>query len=293
MIDAMMFGLHSEVGAVQYHADDFAPGPSLSSSIAKTIVDETPFKAWMGHPRLNPNFKIEYDDKFSLGDAVHDMLSSGGKRVGIVAGSDDWRKPAARTARDNLRREGLTPLLEHQFDEAAQITGGVRFMLEDRKIDLGIQEGVFLAEDHGVLLRAMMDSWNPPFIRDFKISKINLANDFTVGSHIASLHYDLRAWFYIHVAELVFPEWAGRLKFEWIFVEAEPPYGIRIVEADATMLEMGRRKAFHAIGVWQRCLETNVWPHLQDLSPTVPYPSFRENSWLEREMRDDFVQGPK
>ena len=285
-------GFHPGVSALDYHADRIADRASLSSSLAKVIVEQTPKMAWLGHPRLNPAFKVEHDDRFNLGDAVHDWLSSGGARVRVIAGFSDYKKEAARTERDEIREAGAVPLLEHQADAVNAIVSSVRHELARREIDLGAQEAVFVAEDHGILLRAMMDSWHPPFVNDFKISAINLANDFTVGSHIADLGYDLRAWFYLRVASLVFPEWAGRLRYRWIFVEKDEPHGVRIVEADATQLEMGRRKGSHALGLWQNCIATGQWPHLEGLPATVPYPGFAETRWLDRETKEGFVTGP-
>lgn len=284
-------GFHTDVPAHVYHGDP-CQRPSLSSSLAKVLVNETPKRAWLSHPKLNPDFTVEHDSAFDLGDAVHDFLASGGQRVRVITGFTDYRKEGARTERDTLRAAGLTPLLEHQAEAMNQIVESVAKTLHARGIALGAQESVFIAEDRGVLVRAMMDSFEPPHIRDFKISGMNLANDAALGRHIADMSYDLSAYFYLRVAGLVFPELAGRLKFSWIMVEKDAPYGVRIVEADATFIEMGRRKYEHALGLWQRCLISNRWNHLENLSPTVPYPAFVENSWLEREQKDGFIMGP-
>ena len=44
-----------------YHADP-ADAPSLSASIAKILIAETPLHAWTAHPKLNPNFVREEKD---------------------------------------------------------------------------------------------------------------------------------------------------------------------------------------------------------------------------------------
>jgi hypothetical protein len=286
-------GFHPDCPAAEYHAD-CAERPSLSSSIAKIIVDETPKKAWLAHPRLNPNFQSADDDaKFDLGQAVHDFLASGGKRVRTIPNFKDYRTAAAQTERDNLRAAGMVPLLTHQAEAVEAIVATTTAAMERRGIELGAQECVMIAEDRGVLLRAMLDSWNAPWITDFKVSGINLANDGAVGNHLVDMHYDLRAWFYTRVAELTFPEWAGRIKYRWLFLEKDEPFGMRIIEADNTQIEMGRRKAEHAIGVWQDCMASGRWPHLEHLPRTVPYPSYKETSWLEREGAEGFIQAPR
>ena len=284
-------GFHENVAAADYHAD-CAPEPSLSSSIAKILVSETPMKAWLAHPRLNPDFKVEDNGKFDLGSSVHDMLASGGKRVRVVPGFADWKKAAAQEQRAELKAQGFTPLLEHQAADVDKINTRTLTTLHERGIRLGDQEAVFVAQDRGVWLRAMMDSFAPPNIFDFKLTSINLANDHVVGRHMAEMQYDLRAYFYLRVAELVFPKFAGRLKYSWVMIEKDEPFGLRIVECDGTFKEMGRRKFEHAIGVWQRCMATGRWPHLEGLPATVEYPGFAETQWLARETKDGFVMGP-
>lgn len=282
----------ADVSAADYHKDP-AIEPSLSSSLARVLVTQTPRLAFLQHPRLNSEFGADDGDgKFDVGSAVHDAMSSGGWRIVTVHGFADWKKGDARKERDRIRAVGFVPLLEDQADKVGNIVACIHEQLAAADISLGAQESVFIAQDRGVWLRAMLDSWSPPFIRDFKVTKINLADDDTVGRHIASMDLDLRAWFYLRVAELVFPDWAGRLKYEWLFVEENEPHGLRVVECDATFREMGRRKGECAIGLWERCMTSGVWPHLEGLSRTVPYPGYAENRWLERETRDGFVQGP-
>ena len=46
-------GLHLGVIEAEYHADP-APEPSLSRSLAHTLLTRSPRHAWQAHPRLNP-----------------------------------------------------------------------------------------------------------------------------------------------------------------------------------------------------------------------------------------------
>ena len=285
-------GFHKDCPAHLYHSDP-CERPSLSSSIAKVIVEETPLKAWLAHPRLNLGYQEEADSKFDLGSAVHDWLSSGGGRIRVLVGFDDFKTKAAQTARDEARAEGMIPLLVKHSEQAGRIVEQVLDVLDRRKINLGSQESVFVANDHGALVRAMMDGFDPPNIWDFKITGCNLASDNAVGRHLVDMQYDLRAAFYVRVAELVFPALAGRLKYSWIMVEKDPPHGVRIVECDGTFKEMGGRKYRHALGLWKQCVDSEHWPHLERMGRTVPYPSFAESQWLERETSDGFVMGPQ
>jgi hypothetical protein len=283
--------LHPAVAPADYHAD-CAIEPSLSSSLAKVLVAQTPKHAWLQHPRLNPKFKPEDDDKFALGSAVHDYLAGGAARIKIVTGFKDWKKDAAQEQRAAARAAGLIPLLTHQFEQVIDIAAVAKETAVKEGISLGMQECVLIAEDKGAWLRAMMDSFAPPWINDWKISKINLANDAALARHMVDMGYDMRAAFYIHVAELVFPDLAGRINFRWLFLEEDEPFGLRIIEADATMREMGRRKMQYAIDIWRECLGNGRWPHFENLPRRLAYPDWKEREWLEREVAPTSVMGP-
>lgn len=280
----------AEISAEAYHRDP-AVEPSLSSSLARVIVEETPKRAWLAHPRLNPDFVAEEDGKFDLGSAVHDTLASDGKRIRIVEAAD-WRSKEAKQQRDDARAAGLIPLLTHQAEETVKIASAATWQAVAAGIALGKQEHVFIAQDRGAWVRAMIDGFSPPWISDWKISSINLANDDGLGRHLAESGYDLRAYFYLRVAELLFPDWAGRLKYRWLFVQKDSPYGLRVIECDGAFKEMGRRKYEHALGLWTRCMKSGEWPNLEGLPSTVPYPNFQENQWLAREEKPGFMMGP-
>jgi hypothetical protein len=284
-------GFWPDVPAEVYHNDPCSE-PSLSSSISKVLISKTPKIAFLRHPRLNPMFKFKDDAKFDLGTAVHDDLASGGNAIKVVMGFKDWRKKDAQQERDRLRAQRFTALLEHEALLVAFAADETRAELLKRGVTLGAQEAVFIAQDRGVWLRSMMDSFDPPWINDFKTTGINLANNNTLANHIVDCGYDLQAAFYLRIAGLVFPELAGRLKFRFLFIENEEPFGLRIIEADSTLLEMGRRKMEHAIGLWQQCMASGRWSHLENLPRTVPYPNFQETRWLEKETSDGFVMGP-
>ena len=66
-------GIHHDITAADYHSD-CCDEPSLSSSIAGLLIDQTPKHAWTAHPRLNPNFKPESSPAMNLGSVAHELL---------------------------------------------------------------------------------------------------------------------------------------------------------------------------------------------------------------------------
>ena len=93
--------IHTDIAAAAYHADP-APEPSLSSSVARILVERSPRHAWWAHPRLNPDFAPDRgSDAAAVGSAVHAVALEGEwDRIAFIE-APDWRTKAAKEARSN------------------------------------------------------------------------------------------------------------------------------------------------------------------------------------------------
>jgi|ERR1017187_4185309 hypothetical protein len=290
-------GLHLDIPAADYHGDPCA-NPSLSSSIAKVILGQTPKHAWMKHPRLNPDYQPEADDKFNLGSVVHELMLGRGGGIEIIV-ANDFKTKEARARRDDARAAGLTPILSHQFVEAQQITTAALFALAET-LGAGnffspksISEAVAVWIDiGGPLCRAMIDRFSPEdggSIWDIKTTSAGLS-DAALARTIVNFGYDLSAAFYMRAARALSGSLNANASFRWVFVETEPPFEVRVIRADATTIALGDRKAACAIAKWRRCLESGVWPGYPRTIERIDYPSWCETQWLDREMEDpDFA----
>jgi hypothetical protein len=282
-------GLHFEQPAALYHADP-AERPSLSSSVAKIILEKTPRHAWTAHPRLNPNFKATADKKFDLGNVAHELiLGRGGEFEEVEA--DGYQTKQARADRDAIIAAGKTPILTDQLADAMQMADAVSDRLESMGIilDPHWSEVVGIWEDRGgALCRFMADNIDERnlTVRDLKTTGRGMS-DRQLMSTGTNLGYDLSAGFYIRGLEAIDPSTAGRWKWEWIFIEDEEPFEVRIVRADAVWLEIGDRKAATAIEKWRVCMRSGDWPGYPPSVTTLEYPAYELARWQEREMVDD------
>lgn len=284
-------GIHYATTPAEYHADP-CERPSLSSSVAKILLEKTPRHAWTAHPRLNPNFSPKQESKFDLGSAVHELMLGKGPGYTVIEAAN-YNGKDAQQARQKARESGTVPLLADQFRQAVGIAkealdalAGMDVHLQDYR-----NEGVLIWEDHGMFCRAMLDSIGAGIhqIWDIKTTSAGLS-EFAIARHIVNFGYDLSAAFYIKGYETLFKELAGRIEFRWIFVETEPPYEIRVIDADATTLEFGRRKAEAAMYMWTSCMASDHWPGYPRGVGKITYPSWAENAWLEREMAEAGIE---
>jgi hypothetical protein len=283
-----------------YHAD-CAPQPSLSASVAKVLLDESPAHAWAAHPRLNPEPQEESgSSRMDFGTIVHALVLGRGRQI-VVVYADNWTTKAAKAARDDARAAGKTPVLVKDFERAklcaAAAVAHVRSVEGCENVfepDHGQSEVAMVWQDEaGPWCRSMVD-WLPNDRRvlwDIKTTALS-ANPAHAGKLIANMGYDLAAGFYERGLIHLEPEMAGRVTFRWVMVEVTPPFACSIVQIDATGLTIGRRKTSAAIDAWRRCREADAWPAYPARICVAEYPQFAENRWLEREMRDAEQHGP-
>lgn len=288
-------GLHYDVPEDAYHADP-APEPSLSSSVAKILLDQSPRHAWHAHPRLGAG-KDEGDKSraMEIGSVTHKLILGRGAEV-VPIDAEDYRSKAAKEAREAAYAAGKQPILRSDLKTAADTAAAVSDQLG--KVEgcsgfgvHGAAEVVGVWQDMtGVYGRSMMD-WlqddgTSAIVFDIKTSGQSVAPQ-AVARTIVSMGYDVSAAFYERGLLHLRPELAGRIKFRWIFCEVEPPHLVTVAELDNVGLEIGRKKVAAAFNLWSRCLRENVWPGYPARIVVPSYPSWAESAWLEREVRDE------
>jgi hypothetical protein len=256
----MNFGFH-KISAADYHADKLADQPTLSSSIAKIILKESALKAWHAHPRLNPAFKEEHDDKFDLGTCAHQFLLENDASRVVVVEANDWRTNKAKEEREAARAAGKTALLASHYADVRQMVDAAHAFLADCEISAdwknGESEVTGLVEDDGVMLKAKFDriTRDRKVIIDYKSTGSAAPDIF--GMQIARLGYHWQEAFYRRVANLL---GAQRPIFVFMAQSVEPPYECSLHGCDPAMQEIADADVKHAIALWRDCMARNKWP---------------------------------
>jgi hypothetical protein len=282
--------------AALYHADP-APLPSLSSSIAKIIIGQTPRHAAVEHPRL-PGVKKEREEKkvMSFGSAAHELILGKGGGIDVID-AENFMTKAAKEARDASIEAGRTPILRKDFERAEQVRiAALDIMAETPNCGNFFREGhgdaetvLIWQEDNGVWCRAMFDWWSADraHIIDLKTTG-NGVSPGDAGRTMANMGYEVSEAHYLRGLTRLMPELAGRAKFTFVFAETDPPYEVAVIENDATGREMGRRKIEYAISRFGDCQRDGEWPGYPRKIQTAAYPVYAEKAWLERELSDPY-----
>jgi hypothetical protein len=158
-------GIHKGIPSQQYHADDLGDLPTLSASVANTLIEQSPAHARIKHPRLNPDFEPENKAVFDLGSAAHNVVlrqDSWREEIEVIDASD-WRKKDAREARDKAHEDGRIPLLAEQYESVnAMVSALEANRYTNRVFTDGTPEVTLIWQDEktGVMCRCRPD-WMP------------------------------------------------------------------------------------------------------------------------------------
>lgn len=280
-------GVH-EIGEDTYHADP-CPAPSLSSSIAKLLVNKSPRHAWCAHPRLNPDYRPDNDQKFDLGSAFHTLYLGAGAQV-VSIDAADWRTNAAKDARAAARKAGKIPMLSRQLGSAKSMVDAVKAQVDQHKeaaaaFATGLPERVITwKEDNGIWCRARLD-WMPetgPAYPDLKSTEASASPEqwgrgimFNIGCDIQDAFYR-RGLRKLGICDDAF----------LLFVVAElegPDHLMATHRCGMSAMAIGDRKVEIAIELWRACLERNRWPGYTQQTAWQDPPPWHDQQWADRE----------
>ncbi len=260
-----------DLPANEYHLDQLAPEPSLSSSIAKILVMQSPSHAWHAHPRLNPHHRPEESEDFDRGSAAHSLLLEGDDRM-VECPFNDWRTNAAKDMRDKVRLEGKLPLLTKHIGAVRKMVEIAKKYLQESELELRIEdcfaERTVIWQAGGIWKRARFDLQvkERPVILDYKSTET--ADPLSFSRQIIAMGYDVQAAFYLEAYEAMEPTRYGDVdeppeptaNFIFLVQERTEPFACSLIGVDPMMLDLGQQKCEFASKLWKQCLDSGKWP---------------------------------
>lgn len=279
-------GVH-QIEAEAYHRDP-CPEASLSSTLAKTMLAQSPLHAWTASPRLNPDWEPVDKKTFDIGRAAHRaVLGAGGDYIAIpeeiLASNGAASTKEAKAFIADAQAAGKTPLKEAEVDQIHAMRDKAAAKLAALQIDLdpARSEMVAIAQIDGVWCRAMID--NVPLdarlpIYDFKTCEN--ASPEACQKAILNYAYDVQAEHYRQVWHAATGE--DRV-FRFVFQEKSAPHEVCVIELGADTLLIARKKIARAREMWGICMQNAQWPGYPLGVHRVDLPTWAIERWLERE----------
>lgn len=269
-------GVYDDLLPEEY-LNDPCEDPSLSSSIAKHLIQESALHARNEHGRLNPNKEPIDSHQFRVGRAFHTMVLGKGNPIEVLDFAD-YRKDAAKSARDSLVSQGYTPLLKHQYENLVPMVESFKWQMRQRP-DMayafagGVPERVYIWKEetrYGPVYCRMMVDWTPHSGGLVPDLKTTAAEAFTQwGSRTMwDTGCDIQdAWYRRGFRAM------GRDVDALMFcvTETSAPYGLMHHRIEPYSQDEADQMIGYAIELWAYCLHNNRWPG---------YP--REMAWQQR-----------
>jgi hypothetical protein len=270
-----------DVSSTSYHADP-APEPSLSASISKVLISQSPLHAWYAHPRLNQDYRQQEREEFDIGKAAHALLLEG-EDIMVVVDADSWRTKAAKEARDAARAEGKSPVLAHKhtaIKEMASIAQQAIANCQDLHgytLADGKAEQTLVWNSDGIYRRSRLDwrSNDGKLILDLKTTDTNASPEI-FANQIARMNYDLQGAFYLDGNN------EPDAKFVFLVQEVTAPYAVSFVGLSPSMLELGQMKYQEAVRIWKQCMESGKWPGYDSRIAWAEAPNWALDQWTMR-----------
>jgi hypothetical protein len=300
-------GFYSDIPDAEYHGDP-CPAPSLSSSIAKILLQQTPGHAWWAHPRLNRSKALEVEESTKAqqaGSVLHKLLLGQGRPVAVL-NFDNYRTNAAKTARDKAMAEGALPILAHEMAQAEEVAAGARKQIERTDTAEVLLDGEaevtgVWQEDNGVWCRMRID-WLPDSARegghiivpDFKTTGKSAHPD-KWQKDLFDYGGDIQAAFYERGLRKLVPN-IRTVDFRFVVIEQTEPYAVSVCRASNQALEQAHDTVDLAIRTWGELLKrgTNLeaWPFYDTETVSIDPPTWRAagNELLRMRMGDRIRQ---
>lgn len=283
MIKIVKPGLYGEVPEADYHADCVEPAPSLSNSIAKLLVTRSPRHAAHKHPRLNPNLRqddTEPNRTQDIGTAAHKIILGRGRIIDVMP-FDDYRKDAAKKARDNARASGRVPILADDMASVELLAEAARDQIASTSLANyfdapGRSEVTMVWREGEVWCRGRVDRLPDSVLAG---GHVVLADLKTTGgsahpddwqSTAFDLAFDVQAVMYPRGLQRLVPD-IRSVTFKFAVLEQKPPYGLSVVEFSGQALEEAAQLVDLAIKMWAVCLRRGEWPGYDDAVVDPPH----------------------
>ncbi len=269
-----------KIPSAKYHADEIGhTSPSLSASVATILVSQSPFHAYLAHPKLG-NVRRECTPAMARGSLIHALVFNEPLHEFMEIDADNYRTKAAQQQRDDAIEGGLTPILLREITAAREITREIRAVIEAAGFSLdGQSEMSAMWEEetsHGPLsCRARMDHVHLDAAVILDLKTCQSAHPKAIARSMIDHGYDVQYAAYTSAIRKLNPDMAGREDFAFLFIE-ELPEGspnrvlLTVARPDGSMKEHGRARWERACELWAACLKSGVWPGYGSISVAAP-----------------------
>jgi hypothetical protein len=181
--------------------------------------------------------------------------------------AEDWRKQAAKDARDKARTEGKVPVLLRVYNEALLSARRIQERLRERGVVLDGESEVVLRWQEASSLdgsvvhcRAALDHLRlgQGWVTCIDLKSLESASADDCERHVADYNHDVQFAAYENALKSVFGE-DIKLDFIFAFVERAAPNVVTVAELSEEAKKFGRMRWQLAVDKWATCMHLGIW----------------------------------
>lgn len=292
-------GWYHGVPMETYHSGAVCVEPSVSSSVLRKVMNDSPAHAWDESP-LNPDRDPEsgkVSESLTVGRATHHLLLGEKEfRKQFIIRPDkapdgrDWNGNNLTCKKWLSERagEGLTVITKAQLE---RIEGMAVSLARHPLIKAGILNGqielsgFWKDEETGLWVKIRPDAVPGDGLDYADLKTISGVDDHTIRTSIGEYGY--------HQQGALVREGARRLlklgktdqvTFSLIFIESKRPYCVRVVTLKDGDLDRGEAQNHAALTIFARCLKEKHWPGPGGDQTDAAYMEMME--WRQKQIDD-------
>lgn len=280
-------GFYPDMPDAEYHADP-APTPSLSSSLARTIVEKSVLHAKFASPRFGEREEFEPTAAMQFGSAAHALaLGKGAEVIGLEF--DDWRSKAAREAREAHEAQGKLVFKIKDYERLVAMTDVIRPVIADLVGDNArAEEAMFWQGRTGGWRRGKVDvmSSDRAIIVDYK-TVTGSAEPESAGRSLYTSGYHIQQALYMRGLDALDPDNVGRRAFYFVVQEQNPPFAFSIHRLAGDGLSVADAQVDYAETTWDVSVTTGNWPAYGRIVNHTPIPAYLAQKWYGAALREE------
>ncbi len=266
---------------------------ALSAGVCHTLNSECPLEAWLQSP-WNPGREDSPNNASDAGTVAHAALLEGSfKSIAVIDPNDHpaektgnipdgWTNKSIRTARDDARARGLTPILKTEMPKIeAMVEAAQTYIARSEFAGIfktGKPEQTVIWDDGGTLCKARSDWLNDEVCMHFKTSKRSVRPE-TFGRLAINMGYDISVAFYARGIErphhlILAQQQTGSFACKWFALSSE-------------QFAISSHKTERTINAWRECVRRKEFPaYTGDVHYIEPTP------WqMEQALEDGDIEG--
>lgn len=275
-----------------YHADP-CQDPSLSNSIARILLDQSPMHARYAHPRLNLEREaFEVTSTMEFGTALHKLLLGKGSAI-VEVKADDYRTKLAKEVRDAARESGSVPLLSEAYERVHICADSVLEQMKQREdcaefFAPGRSEAVMIWRKGDIWCRGMVDRLpDDPKAPIFDVKSTGMSANPIEWDRRMVKAYRTQDRFYAQGSKILRGATPQPMRF--IVAEMKAPFAVSVLTPAPSLQSLADEDVARAQKIWGDCLKKDEWPGYPHTAH-IEAPNWLLREAEEQAMRDDALE---